>query len=400
MLTCQQTMDANTSDVGSMSVIEPQDSARRRVLQSPELLDLIFGLCEPEAVVQMSLVNRFYESTSAPRIYRQVVMCPSFWYCYDNYPRSKRDCNGTPTRQQSKYLTYTRALIIEAEKITYDLSECSFAGVEIVEHKTYPDYLKEYDNVGGTAREDKYDDDKTLAQVIGKNMSKLCDIRPSIVVDEEGATIPFKPAELRWHESDESDDEAPPSLSPPSTASPAPDEEKCPGMINYHVTSLVTRIDVLSGVVHTHTEVTDAAAAGKRNTRLHAFYPNLVKVVIFSAVNPYYIDDERLDALAALVDMGYKVVMAGYHQLFRDREYAKKVLSRLESTRKSASDLDELIDTLVDKVHKISVREYYANYGRYDCNTPNIDYFIRREEEYYRDQSIEIQDESNNHASQ
>jgi hypothetical protein len=51
---------------------EPYLSARRGVLESPELLEIIFDYCDMTTLVQISLVDRFFEATTAPIIYGKV----------------------------------------------------------------------------------------------------------------------------------------------------------------------------------------------------------------------------------------------------------------------------------------------------------------------------------------
>jgi hypothetical protein len=60
---------SNDAHIG-IAEVEPEDSARRRVLGSPELLDVIFSHCYASAMYRLSLVNRFFEDASAPRMYR------------------------------------------------------------------------------------------------------------------------------------------------------------------------------------------------------------------------------------------------------------------------------------------------------------------------------------------
>lgn len=132
MLTCHQTRDASGRDKASVSAVEPQDSAGRRVLASPELVDVIFRHCARSDVVRLSLVNRFLEAASAPRMHRKVTLGASgwsydhsFWSCFDHM---------TPNTRHNKYISYARALYLESEPIDYDLSSYSFARVEVVEH--------------------------------------------------------------------------------------------------------------------------------------------------------------------------------------------------------------------------------------------------------------------------
>lgn len=47
----------------------PYLSARRGVLEDPELLEIIFDYCDTTTLVQISLVDRFFEAITAPIIY-------------------------------------------------------------------------------------------------------------------------------------------------------------------------------------------------------------------------------------------------------------------------------------------------------------------------------------------
>jgi hypothetical protein len=52
-------------------------------------------------------------------------------------------------------------------------------------------------------------------------------------------------------------------------------------------------------------------------------------------------------------------------------------------------DVNALVDNLVDRVRKISLREFYASpYGRYYDRVGSMGYFVDKEEEFYRERSI------------
>jgi hypothetical protein len=153
--------------------------ARCSVLESPELLRVIFEYCQNNTLIQASLVNRLFEAASAPRIYRRVDLTVSGFH---NGGRSTlSSCNGTPTPRQAKNISYAQALWIRAEDFNYDLSSCSFARVKVVEclhpHRDYNEH-------------------KRLAEQIARVMVKCPDLRPSTVVDRNSVTLPFADGDL------------------------------------------------------------------------------------------------------------------------------------------------------------------------------------------------------------
>lgn len=63
--------------------------------------------------------------------------------------------------------------------------------------------------------------------------------------------------------------------------------------------------------------------------------------------------------------------------------------------RQISTNFDQLVDTLADRVYKISLREFYALPYR-ECYGPAvfIDAEIKREEDYYRGLSIPMRHDS------
>jgi hypothetical protein len=93
---------------------------------------------------------------------------------------------------------------------------------------------------GGKPLKARYDDDENLAKVIGENMAKLLDLRPSTVIDMSCYTVPVHgPRREEWGLGDS------PSPFPIPSASPASPLEECPGTINRHATRLVMSPDAL-----------------------------------------------------------------------------------------------------------------------------------------------------------
>lgn len=148
------------------------------MLESPELLQTIFDFCDMRTLVKISSVNRFFEAKSAPMIYRTVDLTDH--YSYGMYGRTLDISSGgeetTPSPRQIKNMSYARALGIQAQHSTHNLSSCSFAGVEIL-------FLE-----GPTT----YFDQATqplLAELATRSISKCPDLTNSTIVDREGVTL-------------------------------------------------------------------------------------------------------------------------------------------------------------------------------------------------------------------
>lgn len=124
------------SDVSDPATVPTQQSggasATHNALETPDLLEVVFDHCDAETLRRISTANPRLEAATAPRMYRKVTLSASGWWS-NGLPTP----NSTPTSQQIKYLSHARALSIHPEPITYDLSSCSFAGVEVVEHEPY-----------------------------------------------------------------------------------------------------------------------------------------------------------------------------------------------------------------------------------------------------------------------
>lgn len=261
---------------------------------------------------------------------------------------SLSSCNGTPTPRQAKNISYAQALWIRAEDFNYDLSSCSFARVKVVEclhpHRDYNEH-------------------KRLAEQIARIMVKCPDLRPSTVVDLNSVTLPFADGDLFTADgtSNRSD------------------------LINRHTTRLVTTELAAFNLRGRDGKAVAAPGAGGRKPLFYAFYPKLLEVVI--PIHWYQVDHGHSKTLLDLVEDGYKVVLGGYQEQNHDREIIRE---RLYSSGVGVqSNLDALIDNMVNRVEKLSSRQLFAlPYGRLIQSERAIDYLIDREEEYYREKAI------------
>lgn len=322
---------SNDAHIG-IAEVEPEDSAGRRVLGSPELLDVVFSHCYASAMYRLSLVNRFFEDASAPRMYRCLYLNHFGWMGFGTGTN-----NRAPTPRQIKYLSSTRALLMTYTELVCDVSSCSFAGVEVVGIdfpigvSTAPGYDSDTDP------ETIFNDEKMEAKQVAVNMAKCPNLRPSTIVDEWGITIPVNRAGVM--------------VVPPT------EDEVSSDSVNHHATRLVTRHDLPNNA--SIARLVDAAAAAAVGVKqlLKSFYPNLSEIV--------FLQDDRvfgykfLEMLLALVDNGYKVVLAGYQERNRHREHVKKMVLALD--HEARPDLDKLVDNLVDRVHKTSLKNYRAS---------------------------------------
>lgn len=232
-------MASNTSNDAHIGIaeVEPEDSARRRVLGSPELLDVIFSHCDASAMYRLSFVNRFFEDASAPRMYRCLYLNHFGWMGFGT-----RNNNRAPTPRQIKYLSSTRALLMTYTELVCDVSSCSFAGVEVVGIDfpigvgTAPGYDSDTDP------ETIFNDEKMEAKQVAVNMAKCPNLRPSTIVDEWGITIPVNRAGLM--------------VVPPT------EDEVSSDSVNHHATRLVIRHDLPNNA--SIARLVDAAAGCSR----------------------------------------------------------------------------------------------------------------------------------------
>jgi hypothetical protein len=353
-------MGTHISDEVRISDIEPADSAMRRVLENPDVLGCIFDYCDMKDLDQISLVDRFFEAASASRMYRRVVMNAESWRCADSTLR-----NGTPTPRQIGYLAYARGLHISGEqnqRVSYDLSSCSFAGVKLVQ--LYPPSTAPT----GTVETDNQDreNDQNLAEMLNTTPG----FSPDTVVDMFSMTLRSNYGRL--------------SDRPPR------DKER-PGTLSHSATRLVTDADCLENAIGQQLK----SRRGQKKPLLRASYPNLSEIVMWLRCEPTYC--RLLNMVFALVENGYKVVLAGYQERSHDKEYIKGELlgARRKGIPKPVPGYDQLVDTLADRVHKISLREFYAlPYCGYHGTAEYIKREIKEEERFYRAQHITMRHDS------
>lgn len=211
-------------------------------------------------------------------------------------------------------------------------------------------------------------------------MAKCPDLRPSTVVDKSGTIISVRWVEQRYD--------------PLSAVS---EGEGRSDIVNRHATRLVTHTYVLARAVGP--EIERPVTAGERKTHLQAYYANLSEVVI--PLMQYEFNRVLLVTLLALVEIGYKVVLAGYQEQNHDKEQVKKALFARNEGSEPGPKLDQLVDNLVDRVHKMSLREFYAlPYVRRYQLDGEADHLIEYEEDFYRDQAITMRHTSKDPCSQ
>jgi hypothetical protein len=315
------------------------------VLESPELLEIIFDYCDMTTLVQISLVDRFFEATTAPIIYGKVNLSHPQLYVKQTswdtlFPRpmsacwqiktTLSSCDGTLTSRQVRNMSYARNLQIRPEKIPYDLSSCSFARVQVLEilpgHQrgTYSPY---------TYSHERYAENMRWAGLVANAMAEIPDLRPSTVIDETGVTFPVE----------QGDRIAGTDLEAVKGSSNTP---------NHHTIRLVTRDVAMCHALCKHwgaRNKTTVYATGGRRTLLHAFYPNLVEIVFFSPIIRY----EHLQTQLVLVEDGYKVVLAGYQEGNCNREHVKNELHRAAPAmsgpyaHRLPTNVNQLIDNLI-----------------------------------------------------
>lgn len=219
------------------------------------------------------------------------------------------------------------------------------------------------------------------AERLAKNMSKCPGLRPITVMDPLGITLPFVTSDYCWERWEVH-------------------QSRFCDLPNHHTTRLVTCMDPLFiPLNHWLRDPGDGPIdeSFRWRTLLQALYPNLSEVVMLIDKGEYY--PGILQVSLDLVEDGYKVVLAGYQEQNHDREYVMKrslaVMKTLDAVlgfphlRRRMPDVNALVDNLVDRVRKISLREFYASpYGRYYDRVGSMGYFVDKEEEFYRERSI------------
>jgi hypothetical protein len=346
----------------------------RTVLESSDLLDVLFEHCDATTLVQLSSVNRLFEAASAPIIYRNVDLSVTGRRFDGRTTLSSSD--GSPTHRQIDHLFHARAMYLLPEEIHYDLSWCYFAGVEVVEVALDEAALSTQID----SDEEQFEQEMRLADLVAVNMAKCPELRPSTVIDCLAFTILVGRRDHGYRL--------------------PPEGEEYAGVTSYHITRLVTELSSLSKALDDQILLNSADIDGRRRTLLHVSYPNLLEIVIDVGENPRYYD--LLRTCLVLVEDGYSVILVGYQEQNHDRGHVQNKLIDLMQRRFSpvprspVPDVDCLVDNLVDRVHKISLREFYAlPYGRYYGPAGYHDSAIQREEKYYRDQSITMRFNSN-----
>lgn len=379
-------MDAGDHNIAASPLLDSMP-ARRSVFEIPEILDMVFDYCNEETLRQISLVNRFFDAALAPKRYRKIHLSASGWHLDDGTDVIHEIYEiaglllGTPTPRQAEFFSHTRVLCIAPEiwpvVTNYDLSECSFAGVQIVEiddglvkrdsdNLRYMDRYPEDDEfeIHKEVLRETHEEDKKLAKAIAKIMAKIPDLRPSTIFDNFGLTL---------------------AVPSPTKAPPSQRPKRRPKIILPLVTRLVSNEETLSYAIKSEMEV----PAAKRRTELRAVYPNLVEVVI-----TFFAEDLRLelvDMLLALVEEGYKVVLAGFQAQNHDRDHVRKNLPKRIGAPDHIPNLDRLVDNLVDTVEKISLKEFFASsYGQYHHSAIDAELAIKNEEHYYQLRSMAV----------
>lgn len=211
--------------------------------------------------------------------------------------------------------------------------------------------------------ETRYAENQKLVEEIAKFMARIPDLRPSTVLDVLGLTLPA--ARLN------------PTVRPPSVG------EGGFNFIRPHVTRLVSTWHTFHDSLAPQMEV----PAAERRTRLRAVYPDLVEVVLHLFQEG--LDLSLLKTLLFLVEEGYKVVLAGYQEQNHDWDRVRETPLAETPIHIPIPNHDQLVDNLVNRVKKISLREFFAlpliqfYYPAY-----NAELLIKAEEDHYKRRSI------------
>jgi hypothetical protein len=289
-------------------------------------------------------------------IYRTVDLTDH--YSYGMYGRILDISSGgeetTPSPRQIKNMSYARALGIQAQQSTDDLSSCSFAGVEILFLEGPTTYFDQASH-------------PLLAELAARSISRCPDLANSTIVDREGVTlgVAYTPGEHSIN------------------------LEKPLGSFRSRTTRLVVKYRAMQCLALRLQDSRPPATQNgpKKQRLLHDLYPSLSEVVLLSPWIGF--DPDLPPILFALVQDGYKVVVAGFQEQHDDRECVKKGMEVNDPAGYHVKATpDQLVDNLVDMVHKISFREFHALfYDPYFHRPWLMDQDIRREEDFYRWQS-------------
>jgi hypothetical protein len=273
-------------------------------------------------------------------------------------------------------MSYARVFLIcckQDQRIRYDLSSCCFPEVEVVQF-----FLSSPGSNGtsDTVSLDRYND-----QNLAEMLNKIPDFLPNTVVNRTCASFRL-----------DSDVQSNDLLS---------EYKKCPGILSPSATRLVTHEGYLWPAIIRFMGADTIAKAVEGIPLLQALYPRLSEIVMWLRCEPTHCS--ILILVFLLVENGYKVVLAGYQGRSHDKGHIKKELlnTTAADVPELVADFDQLVDTLADRVHKISLREFYAlPYCGYHGPADYIDAEIKREEDYYLDRSIPMRHDSKDNGKQ
>lgn len=240
------------------------------------------------------------------------------------------------------------------------------AGVEVLKIRA-PVYLTDDGLFDGYGNDGDADEDLVIrSQQIARNLARCPDLNPSTVVDDKLLTAPIKPG-------DSMSGIAPGGIT------------DYPNLINTHTTRLVTYNFLRFIVLRDQVEAASIDPTGARKPLLHAVYPKLSEIVLLLS-HATLVGYHLAKTLLGLLDDGYKVVLVGYQKKCRNREEVKKAILDSKHAPRPVPNLDQLVNVIVDRTPKMTLREYYAlPYVR--CYLPSadlLDHIARAEKDYCR----------------